>query len=443
MTMQETPATGDRDAPVAVRFNPVEWLPYGVALVRLVGPMVKYGRGRSGVCGTSEIRGTVRKLRTNPRALAILLVIDSPGGEVAGAADLASEVAEASAVKPVAAYIEDCGCSAAYWAASQCRAGVWCNSTARVGAVGAMLVVNDVTEGLKRAGIRTHLVASGKWKGLGVPGVPVGDEQIDYLHRQIAKLGAEFAQAVQSGRGLCESQMLNITQAGVFVGSQAVEAGLCDDVISLDAAIQVVQQLAVHEQPYASRPGRVAQKGTCTNYNKERSMDQQSDVPGSHSSDEMDALAEACRDKGIFTAELLKERIAMAELGQKHLQALRDSARREAVRCFGADAAPVISAQVDVLPAASVETLRTAWQTEADSRYGHAADGSAPPRASAPVPLPSAIPVRGDAASPPPTGWQSLSDEQRAFAGRMGMDTDERREAFAHTVLGKTATGGI
>lgn len=409
-------------------------------LVRIIGTMVKYGRAKQGVCGSSEIRAAIRTLRVDSATRAMLLLIDSPGGEVAGAADLAAEVAAAAREKPVAAYIEDCGCSAAYWAASQCSAGLWCNSTARVGAVGAMLVVNDTSEGMKRAGIHTHLIASGRWKGLGVAGVPIGEEDIAHLRGQVSQLGAEFARAVQLGRGLSEAEMAVVTRAGVFVGEQAVEAGLADAVLTLDEAIQRVQELAQLGKICSAAPGLANDPLRAASTRREQYMDQVTEQQPGSSGQQPDALAAACHALGIFTTEALNERITMADLGERHLQALRESARREAVRCFGAEAAPTISAQVDVLPAAAVEKLQSAWQREADERYGHAADGSAPPRASAPVPLPAAVPDRGvDSA---PSSWKRLTDDQRAFAARMGLDSDERRESFARTVLGVAARGG-
>lgn len=417
----------------------VDRLPGGIAIVRLVGTMVKYSRSRSGLCGTSEARGHIRQLCEDQGVAAILLLVDSPGGEVAGAADLAAEVASACHKMPVAAYIEDCGCSAAYWAASQCSAGVWCNSTARVGAVGAMLVVNDLSEGMQRAGIKTHLISSGKWKGLGVPGIPIDDDDVAHLQAQVSHVGSEFAQAVQRGRNLSDAQMAVVTRAGVFIGEQALEVGLVDGVLSLDEAIERLQSLT---PPRASQPSRrkSAHRKPSEHYGRERSMDQETEQQISSEALAPDSLALACRDLGIFTQEALKERIMMAELGEKHLHTRRESARREAVRCFGAEAAPTISAQVDVLPAAAVEKLQTAWQREADERFGHAADGSAPRRASAPVPLPTAVLDAQHTGNP--TAWQQLTDEQRSFAGRIGMDSDDRRESFARTVLGCGMRGG-
>src|SRR5687767_7091256 len=94
---------------------PRQRLPYtvtsGVAVLELAGVLMKYGEGFS---GTVSARRQVRNALGDSRAKAIVLRIDSPGGQMAGIYDLVDELLEANRKKPVLAFIEDTGASAAY-----------------------------------------------------------------------------------------------------------------------------------------------------------------------------------------------------------------------------------------------------------------------------------------------------------------------------------------
>ena len=98
----------------------------GLAIVTLHGSLMKH---RSSYGGTSTVvaRRAIRNAEHDERVRSILLHVDSPGGTVSGTMDLAKVVAATK--KPIQAFIEDCGCSAAFWIASQADK-IYTNSTA-------------------------------------------------------------------------------------------------------------------------------------------------------------------------------------------------------------------------------------------------------------------------------------------------------------------------
>lgn len=113
----------------------------GVALTELSGKLMKHV-GSGGGTSTVMMRQTFRAMLRDDRVKAVLVRIDSPGGTVAGAFDLARDVAALSAAKPVHAYIEDLGASAAYLQAAQMTA-ISANANAEVGSIGTVGVVYD------------------------------------------------------------------------------------------------------------------------------------------------------------------------------------------------------------------------------------------------------------------------------------------------------------
>lgn len=89
-----------------------------IAMIDIEGTMTKRGSSLGGG-GTIFIRQQVRAAMNDPSITGILLRIDSPGGTVAGTKDLADDVHRATKTKPVMAFFEDTGASAAYYVGSQ------------------------------------------------------------------------------------------------------------------------------------------------------------------------------------------------------------------------------------------------------------------------------------------------------------------------------------
>jgi signal peptide peptidase SppA len=241
---------GDSSAvPTAQAGPPEKRTPYqvagnGVAVIPIVGSMMKMQSSLSSNASTVEVRRAIRAAAKDPSVSAIVLRIDSPGGTVSGTADLGADVAAANAVKPVLSYCEDCCCSAAYWVAAQ-SAEIWTNQTAHVGSIGVFMQVNDYSQAAANEGVKVHVLKFGEHKGTGVPGTPVTLEQLAELQTVIDALGQEFVAAVASGRRMTTEKASSLATGQVWIGSAAKSQGLVDQVGSFDAAVARAQVLAV------------------------------------------------------------------------------------------------------------------------------------------------------------------------------------------------------
>jgi ClpP class serine protease len=119
----------------------------GVAIISVDDVMMKKASKYGGV-STIDVRRQLREAISSAEVKSILLYIDSPGGHVEGQAGLVDEVRKSKTVKPVYAYIDDTGCSAAYWLAAACSE-VACSRMAMVGNIGAYAVLHDTSEAYK------------------------------------------------------------------------------------------------------------------------------------------------------------------------------------------------------------------------------------------------------------------------------------------------------
>lgn len=207
--------------------------PGGIAIIGVFGPMYK-GYGAYGYADQSQIRGTVRQAANDPNVNGIMLLIDSPGGSVSGTPDLYSDVATASASKPVVAYIEDCGCSAAYWTAA--GAGQIYSNGGMVGSVGVVTALVDSSKYFEAAGIKVIPIVTGEMKAVGMDGTPVTPQQVAYVQDMIDSIYDDFVNAVAKSRGI-RGETVRKMEAKVFYGQAAVDAKLIDAVMPFDKAL--------------------------------------------------------------------------------------------------------------------------------------------------------------------------------------------------------------
>jgi signal peptide peptidase SppA len=223
--------TGEPDAP----------LPKGDALAVLTvrGAITKYGNAWSSdghCCSSLGLANSIESASMDDEVAAILLVIDSPGGEVAGIEQVVTAIASARERKPVHAYIDDMAASAGYWIASQADT-ISANPSAMVGSIGAYAVVADVSRMLDKAGIDLHVVASAPKKGLSAGGV-VTDEVLAEVQKQVDRVASRFIADVAAGRGKKQEDVEAVADGGMHPAEDALAIGLIDSIGTIGAAVR-------------------------------------------------------------------------------------------------------------------------------------------------------------------------------------------------------------
>lgn len=208
----------------------------GIAVINLVGPLMKYVGSLQEGTSTLAVRRQIRNAAASPEVAGILLRFDTPGGTVAGTEDLGSDIAAAAARKPVHGYIEDLCASAGYWCGSQ-TARITANATALVGSIGTFCVVYDLSKFAEAEGVKVHVVKAGEFKGTGVPGTEITDAQLAEYQRMVNGLNDHFLAAVKNGRQMKAGQVKELADGRVHLAAEARSLGLIDGVGSFDQAI--------------------------------------------------------------------------------------------------------------------------------------------------------------------------------------------------------------
>lgn len=212
-----------------------------IATVFATGTLTKAGTSIDSSSSLAQFRRDVRQVAADPSVDGILLLIDSPGGTVAGTADAAAAVAEAAAVKPVFAYVEDLAASAAYWIASQADTITANHATAMVGSIGTYLVVYDSSQAAKNAGIKAHLFTTGPLKGAGAPGTPITPEQAQHFQQMVEQTNQQFLLAIAKGRQLEAGYVETLATGATWLANEALSVGLIDQIAGLDQTVSQLQ----------------------------------------------------------------------------------------------------------------------------------------------------------------------------------------------------------
>jgi len=207
----------------------------GTLIVSLTGTLMKQCSSYGGT-STVSVRRLLRLAARDESVKNCLLLIDSPGGTVAGTHDLAMDVREFGKIKPIDAYIEDLGASAAYWVASQCRK-VYSNEGALIGSIGTLGVYLDSSKYYENEGFKVRVISTGQFKGTGVQGTEITDEQLAYLQKLVDGNQSIFNADVAAGRGAALKRVESWADGRVFRASEALTMGLIDGIQTRDLTI--------------------------------------------------------------------------------------------------------------------------------------------------------------------------------------------------------------
>lgn len=169
---------------------------------------------------------------------AVVLDIDSPGGAVPGADELASEMrALRGGDKPIVAQVNSLAASAAYWIATAADEIVVTPSS-RAGSIGVYTSHDDVSKYLENEGIKRTYISAGKYKVEGNETEPLGEEARAYVQSLVDQSYNRFVAAVAEGRGVTKSKVLDGYGQGRIFGAEAlIERGMADRIATLNETL--------------------------------------------------------------------------------------------------------------------------------------------------------------------------------------------------------------
>jgi len=203
---------------------------YNVAEVAVEGPITRDGGGvlpsRPGGTTADDVVDQIERATADRGAKALLLKLNTPGGEVVPSDDIRRAAADFDG--PTIAYTTDTCASGGYWIASGCDE-LWARDASIVGSIGVIGSTVNASELAEKAGLSYERFAAGKFKDAGTALKEMTDEERDYLQGLIDEFYDDFVERVAEGRDL-EPAEIRDTEARVYLGETAHELGLVDEI---------------------------------------------------------------------------------------------------------------------------------------------------------------------------------------------------------------------
>ncbi len=224
----------------------------GIKVIRIYGSIAGGidQRGLFGITvGSDSIIKRLERAEEDSRVKAIVLRIDSPGGTIAAVQEVYEAILRAREKgKLIVASMGDMAASGGYYIA--CAADkIIANPGTLTGSIGVIMTFNKFEELYKKIGIETTVIKSGEFKDIGSPYRDMTDEEKDMLRGIIDNTYNQFIQAIVDGRGMDEEKVRELADGRIFIGEEAKEKGLIDELGGYQEAVQLAADLAGIE-PY-------------------------------------------------------------------------------------------------------------------------------------------------------------------------------------------------
>ncbi len=214
-----------------------------VAVILMRGLISSSLGGNVGDSMVEDMRLALEQARDDEHVRAIVLEIDSPGGEVTASDVIYSAVVKARAKKPVVVYMDSLAASGGYYVACGGRY-LMANETTITGSIGVIIQTLNYEQLFNKLGLASVVFKSGKFKDMLNGARPITPEERDYIQSFVMKTYEKFLSVVATERNLPADTLRNtIADGRIMSGKDAVETKLIDAVGQIDDAYLKAKQL--------------------------------------------------------------------------------------------------------------------------------------------------------------------------------------------------------
>ena len=214
-----------------------------IAVIYAVGS-INMGEGSAETIGDETLCKALRKARTDKDIKAIVLRINSPGGNSLPSDNIWREVKLAAKEKPFVVSMGNLAASGGYYIA--CPADTIITEPFTItGSIGVFGVVFNLQDFWKnKTGIAFDRVKTSPYADFGNPNRPILPEEELIIQSFVDDIYVEFKKKVSEGRGLDINYVDSIARGRIWSGEQAVKNGLADLIGNLDDAIRIAAEMA-------------------------------------------------------------------------------------------------------------------------------------------------------------------------------------------------------
>jgi signal peptide peptidase SppA len=192
---------------------------------------------------TDDVAREVTALASEPRVDAIVIELDTPGGEVFGVPEAFAAIRAAAKQKPVVAHANSIAASAGYYLGAAADE-FFVNPSGQVGSIGVFALHVDLSKWLESEGEKWTFISAGKFKVEGNPAEPLSDEARASLQAEVNRYYDMFVRDVARGRKVSVEKVRGgFGEGRMLTAKAALEEGMVDSIGTLDEAIARAAQL--------------------------------------------------------------------------------------------------------------------------------------------------------------------------------------------------------
>jgi len=216
-----------------------------IVVIPLSGPITTAGSLLSP--GSTITPGLVRdylaRAEKDTAVKAIVLRIESPGGEIAPSQEILWEIEEVKEAKPIVVSMGGTAASGGYYISTKADKIVALPTT-MTGSIGVISQVMNVEGLLEKLGIEVETFKGGKYKDMYSGFREMTPEEEEIMQGMIDEYYEQFIDVVAEGRGLSKDEVRNLATGQIYTGTEAKELGLVDALGGLDTATELAMELA-------------------------------------------------------------------------------------------------------------------------------------------------------------------------------------------------------
>lgn len=213
-----------------------------IAVIYAQGDII-YGEGDENTVGQGTMGRTLREAREDDRIKAIVLRINSPGGDALASELIWREIELTKKVKPVIVSMGDLAASGGYYIA--CNADkIIAEPTTITGSIGVFGMLPNGNELAANLGVNAEQVSTNKNAVTYSFFEPLSETQHDFIREEIVNIYELFTTRVANGRNMTQDAVKTIAEGRVWTGADAVNNGLVDELGGLDVALKHAAEAA-------------------------------------------------------------------------------------------------------------------------------------------------------------------------------------------------------
>jgi len=217
----------------------------------------------SGVITPELVRGLLQEAEADASVKAIILRVDSPGGEVAPCQEILEEIEQAKQSKPVVVSMGSIAASGGYYISCEADKIVALPGTL-TGSIGVISQIPNLKGLFDKLGIEMQTFTGGEHKDMYAGYRNLTSDEQEIMQSLVDEYYEQFIDVVAGGRGMDKEEVRSLATGQLYTGSEAKELGLVDELGGLDKAVEVATELSGAVSPelkyYKPAAGSILEK---------------------------------------------------------------------------------------------------------------------------------------------------------------------------------------